>query len=409
MPRAPCDFAFCQGPQAPFLAVGHSLKLPAIPALAPARFTRAQQLADPAAPRTRVVKDVLRTGRWQVGATEQGAPIWWDVTPGTLAQIAANFATAQANGVAVNLCWGHGAPGSIAVDARDCIAPLDQVLASGDVLWATAYVTPADADRLRNPAMKASVRVMDDFTDGAGRVYPILLLHVAVVDQPVVAGQGPFHKDLSLFVRDLFLQEKQPMPLDFERTKAAVNQLLANQNVALPDDVTADNFNDALDLIVSILAQPDDGAQARADAGFGTGAEALVIDPTATMGRSLSNTLGQQLAPIVQAVRDLSVEVAQLKQGQSRQPFLEELKHLAATGCIDARTRLQLEATGAKTGYDLSILAPFAQLQMVDLSRQAQRFADGTPPDVNGVSPPLTPEQIAAAAKSLGARIPVTH
>ena len=47
-------------PAPPFLAVGHTRRLPELPDLAPPRFSPADQLAEPSLPRTRVVKDVLR-------------------------------------------------------------------------------------------------------------------------------------------------------------------------------------------------------------------------------------------------------------------------------------------------------------------------------------------------------------
>ncbi len=137
------------------------------------RFSEADQAADPTAPRTRIVKDVLRVGRWKVGVDADGAPRFWPVTEATLHQIASSFRAARAAGNQFNLCWGHGDPETKITDARDAIQPIDDLVYDPQTatLWASVYVVPDTARDLQNASRQVSVRVVDSWTDGAGNVY----------------------------------------------------------------------------------------------------------------------------------------------------------------------------------------------------------------------------------------------
>src|SRR5262245_36833544 len=95
------DLDVAQFLAAPFIPVGHSLTIPACPNL-PA--------PQEAAGRVRIVKDILRTGRWKAGRNVDGTDRFWEVTPDTLSQLADQFSDSRRRGVARNLVWGHGDP-----------------------------------------------------------------------------------------------------------------------------------------------------------------------------------------------------------------------------------------------------------------------------------------------------------
>lgn len=138
----------------------------------------------------RVVKDVLRVGNWKAGQSD------WIVTEETLKTLANDFLAMSAAGVRSSLYWGSrpdGGPlGQHGVEAKNAIAPIDQVFVQDGVLYCSAYVTDEQAKLLNNPAHQVSVGVQPNWTDGAHKKYSLALLHVAIVDQPVVTGQGPF-------------------------------------------------------------------------------------------------------------------------------------------------------------------------------------------------------------------------
>lgn len=383
----------------PFLDGGHQGCRPALPKLAPARFSPAEQAADASAPRTRLVKDVLRTGRWKVGHDERGQPVWWEVSRQTLREIARQFQLAQSRGVAQNLVWGHGDPHTKIVDPRNLIAPLDQVFVEGDTLWASAYLPADKARELRNPAHKVSVRVMENWTDGAGRAYPIMLLHVAVVDQPVLDTQGPF-VDLGL-TSSTPDAEGSSMPLDYQRTLDSVNTLLALGGLEMPDTTTEDNFNDTLDMLVGMLqgdAPPEDEAdpEAAGKSPGGTAADPGEEPPAAEMS--------QQVGRLTRQVRDLCNQVARLQRGRGRRLYLERVQDLATRGHISAREVNHFHALGERFGWDLALLDAAGERQAIDMGRYARRGAQPHAPRTHGVQPNLSPAELKEGVAALGGR-----
>ncbi len=389
-------------PAPPFLAVGHTRRLPELPDLAPPCFSPADQLAEPTLPRTRVVKDVLRVGRWKTGATMAG-PTFWEVKPQTLRTLADQYRLAQSRGISHNLVKGHGDPHSGAVHADDLVSPLDQVFVANDTLWVSAYVTPAEARTLCNPAQKVSVRVMEHWLDGAGRSYPLMLLHVALVDEPVVDSQGPFRQlGLSATAKPAsshpFSIGDLAMPIDLPRLRAVVNTLLAYWDLSLPESTTEATFADDLDALVQqVVAQETDTP---AD-------EAADAQPEA-------NDLSHTVAGLTQQLRDLAQTVAALRQtppatsspteadASGRGAFDTRLNSLAMAGNIDAKTLTKLKRVGEAHGWDLALLEPFQDVRMIDMSRVAQSLATNTPPTVPGALARKSPEELLAAVKALG-------
>lgn len=159
----------------------------------PSRFSPHDQGADLSCQATRVLKDVLSVGKWKVGIDEQGKPILFDFTPEILKAIAENFKLAKSRKVDFNLGKTHGDPRTGLIHPDDLISPIDDVATDGQKLWMSSYVSPEQAVYLaKNKSRKVSARVVWNFADGHGNIYPIQLVHVAVTDNPIVSGQGPF-------------------------------------------------------------------------------------------------------------------------------------------------------------------------------------------------------------------------
>jgi len=183
----------------------------------------------------RVVKDVLRVGTWKAGQRD------WVVTEDTLKTLSNDFAAMKANGVPCNLYWGSrpdgGPGGQHAVEAKNAIAPIDQVFTQDGVLYCSSYMTADQAKQLENPAHQVSVGVQPDWTAGDKTKYALALLHVAIVDQPVVTGQGPF-----LTLSNESLEDEDNMTPELKATLegiAATNKTLAETIITLSNEFTA--------------------------------------------------------------------------------------------------------------------------------------------------------------------------
>jgi hypothetical protein len=141
----------------------------------------------------RIVKDVVRVGRYFLGYDAAGKERFWNITPQVLAQMAENFRQMKANGQRPNLGKTHGDLETLLIHPDELMAPIDDLRVVGETLWMAAYVTPDDAKYLANPARKVSIGSLPNYSDAENRRYPgDSVLHVAVTDRPAVNGQGPF-------------------------------------------------------------------------------------------------------------------------------------------------------------------------------------------------------------------------
>lgn len=139
-----------------------------------------------------VEKDILRVGHWKPGGDS------WHVSPKTLRNICDQFKRYRANGNRVPWIVDHEG----GADQR--IGDVVALRVDGDRLVARCQVTdkryslsfgdkPGDTS-----SQEVSVEVYEPWEDGAGNRYPIALTHLANVINPVVTGQQPFKRILSL-------------------------------------------------------------------------------------------------------------------------------------------------------------------------------------------------------------------
>lgn len=346
-----------------WLPLGHASIPPVVTTkFGQSKYTAAQQAANPDKPMTRLVKDVLRVGSWKVGM-DAGQPVMWDVNRSTIALIANQFRLAQSRGIAMNLTKSHGDLLTGIVPTDDLISPLDQVLADGDCLWLSTYVTPKQAQDLTNPACKVSPYIRPNWIDGLGNKYPEMLLHVAVTDQPVLPGQGPF-------VAMANSQAKGANAMDLGTILPLINQLLsAAGGPQIPEDADETNIVGYLKMAISMVAgeetaeteTADDGTEGTLDAGDTT----VLPDAGASMTNQpakLGNKAPAWAQGLINTVKVLSNTVNQLQEGTvstRKTAYQAKVIELATAGKITPVQRTHLEKQGPALGYALSNLAVF--------------------------------------------------
>jgi len=373
-----------------WLPLGHSSIPPAVTTKFGApRFSPQQQVDNPTLPMTRLVKDVLRTGSWKVGFNAANQPLFWDVEASTLNRILACYQLGQSRGIAMNLTKSHGDLTTGIVPTDDLISPIDQIAVDNGVLWISTYVTPDQVAYLTNPACKVSPYVMSNWMDGLGNVYPEMMLHVTVTDQPVQPGQGPF-------VAMANSQANGETNMDFEQIKALFNRLMiACGGKALPDSVDETNFITIATILVDMMAGEESAEEEPADVTEGD----PVIDPEATP-IAMSNKAPAWARGLITTVKSLSSTVGELKLGtvaQNKSAYSAKVLSLASAGKITPAQRTVLEQQGAACGYALS------NLQVFDLNegkpnggRAARALGNAQEPAVEGGKKVLTDEEHAA-------------
>ncbi|MGL4461610.1 MAG: hypothetical protein ACRC1K_05605, partial [Planctomycetia bacterium] len=285
-------------------------------------------------------KDVLRVGVWC-------KPEWarpWRVGPAVMQRLVDAFDRMRRHRVASYLVWNHSR------DARDRVGRVLGLRIVGDRLVARLGVAdPATAARLvADPDAEVSIEAVENFRDGAGRVYPLALTHVAIVQHPVVSGQEPFQRVLRLAdvpspssplpPKGTFAMSDDP--LDVRAVVDAVNELLAAWNipVSLPFDAAADELVDRL----RELRDQGPGATPLA--------AAAAADPAA------------KLTALRHENDDLRRRLSTADDQRRVERFTAALDGLSATGRIIPAIRADLTELGRRGRWDLALLTPFERM-----------------------------------------------
>ena len=133
-------------------------------------------------------KDVLAVGDWQTRGRQ------WRVTSAILDRLVRNWQRGHARGLRIPVVWNHSH------DARDQIGEVTRLFVVGHRLMARFRVTDRWATRrLGVVSHHASVEVLQDWHDGHGNHYDLMLTHIGIVALPVVTKQSTFRRVQTLF------------------------------------------------------------------------------------------------------------------------------------------------------------------------------------------------------------------
>lgn len=293
--------------------------------------------------KVRLVKDLLRVGSWPIGVGADGTVQKWDVSEATLGEIEQVFTTQKAEGQTRPLQWGHADPstGSANVPPEKVIDYWESVWHEDGTLWGEVYVKDDVAEDLK--LVKRPISVGVDYLGNIltpGTVTPVknALLHVGIVDQGAMPGQGGF-------VQMAAPLEKSPM--DFEAVKELVNSMLGQlkDGLTLPEDVTPENIVSVTKAMLSALGAP--AAEEPAEEEPPTGP--VVTDPPADMAQmgALVVKQGKQIAQLTSALQILSNHKADDK----KSAFTKHVESLVQAG-FPAKSQQALLNVGAANDWD---------------------------------------------------------
>lgn len=308
---------------------GWCAPVPALESLiGPPRFTIEDQVIDARKPMTRMVKDILRVGRFRMRMDPYtGHRRLEEVTPDMLRSYVENFQRAKQNGVPFNLGKTHGDPLTGLLHPDDIIQPLDDLVTDGQTLWAVVYVTPDQAEYLENNGRLTSPALAWNWQDGEGRMYPHQVLHVAVTDNPIVPGQRPFVRMSNSTGDQKMGMETTSDGLPFGDVKMLVEGFLELSDMELPSDVNEDTL---IPVAKALLLQLQNlGAEQDEEEPSPSGADvngssqtqpALDTSPAGSTSAALANTAGATVDP--EAEGDDDEEDAPVATNESEQAFV---------------------------------------------------------------------------------------
>jgi hypothetical protein len=338
-----------------------------------AKYSPQQQQIDPTEPRTRVVKDVIRVGRWKVGPNQ-----YETFSAARLIEVVRCFQEAKSRGYEFNLCKTHGKKGQVHPD--DFISPIDDLRFDGKTLWATVYVTPEQRKYLKNPAMKTSPGLFPNWVDGRGKKYGCQMVHLAVTDTPVVSGQGRF----------ITLANEQGTAMDFAALVELLNALLKKTgSPALPDDVSEETLMDSLKAIVEAMADPEseDDKDGKGEMPMEMANQQAETAKILDLIQMAVEKIGEMDGKLV----TMSNEQTAIKKDR----YADRVAELLGEGRITAGQRDALVKDGESVRWDLSNLQEFASRPALYRSaRFSAGLATDGEPDVDGVAKTKTTERI---------------
>ena len=376
------------------------------------KFDSEHQLSNPDKQMTRVCKDVLRVGKWKVGFSESGDPIFWEVTPQVLAELELNFKKQKEKGIEHPLCWGHTEQGKADIDSREVLSQIDEVKVVGDTLWVSSYVNPVQSVSLQNTKRQVSIGSLNDYEDGEGELFPgWSLIHVAVVEHPVVHAQDGFVQ-LSLHKSD---NSKGKSMFTLEPWVKALNSFLpAGSDIPLEGDgaITEDNADEMLALVMSLTGNKaeepteeepagDEVAEIVPDTGDTPAIEKLPVEMQNQIRKdpALLSVFKYLHGQVSKAQNELAL--LQASERKSKKDAYESQVDRMGKAGLDGVTVLDLKNRGQSMGYDLSLLKSWEKLCDTALMNSQTVQLSNSQPSNPSVKKQKSQEDIERQAKSL--------
>lgn len=326
----------------------------------------------------RVVKDILHVGKHKIGYDAAGKEVYWTVTPQTLAQILKDFQQAKRLNIPCNLGKTHG-DDDLLIHPDDLIAPIADLKIASDVLWMSAYVTPEQAEYLKNPARLVSPAIIPNYTR-AGHRFAEYLTHVAVTDRPVQANQLPF-----LAMADTAGGgSMNPELVD------AINMLMEAAGLSkLADVVDEADLISQLKGVSAALGKTVTPAETEPPVPAEGGDMAAELNLPG-MAPALADTIRKMFDQQGKMIKQLSDDLSARKLADAaaaKNAFSVRIGELLGAG-VPKTTLDGKKALADKLGsYDLALLDGLAPTLNTGVNSKARKMADPNPPNLTGSDP----------------------
>lgn len=304
----------------------------------------------------RLCREVLREGEWLIGDDPNDPSKYLPCTPTVIEAVRLTATERSDAGINVPLQWDHNPDNAARTDDSQKVVDYFEEFwvethAHGQSLWAGCY--PGDKfDELSKLKLPVSPFILWAVTDGTGRVWRNVLMHVALVDHATIPAQNGFVA--------MALPETRTPSVDFAKAVEIINGLLAqiNPKLKIPDTVTDEaGLQMYLDMVASLTGSDADSEDS-GDMGEVTPPGDVPTDPVA-----------MALAPLNKELAQLRAEIAVLrgqKEVNAEQSFKTEVENAIAMG-LPANARDSLIQLGKANEWDIKCLDSFKSMPGVSL------------------------------------------
>jgi hypothetical protein len=337
----------------------------------------------------RLCREILREGKWLVGSDPSCETDYLDATPMFLDRLCKITQERAASGMLVPLQWDHNPENGLHTDDSTKVEDYfeefwceshDGVMS----LWAACYPGSkyAELSEVKNPV---SPHIQSRVVDGTGKVWPVALLHVALVDHATIPGQNGFVA--------MALTSGTPI-VDIAQVIQMLNQVLniVKPGLSIPDTVADPaQLETLLSTILSML-----GADAEEEA---TEDPAVMTD-TGNADMAMPDAVAMSLKSLKADLARLTAEVTVLrgqKEQSAKDAFSAAVDGAIAMG-LPAASRDALLKVGHATDWDIAQLDAFKSMGTVALGLKSTKIVEqGTPDEEYAIlaEAGLSPEAIA--------------
>ncbi|CAB4177844.1 hypothetical protein UFOVP1004_28 [uncultured Caudovirales phage] len=338
--------------------------------LHPELLPRSAPVADPTRG-PRLVREVCREGRWFVGGDPVNESAYYTITPALNRQIVETWAQREEAGIRCPLQRDHSTDGihtaspNVVLYWDECW--LEDGFPHGSSVFCGCYPGPRLDELVQEPC-PVSPDIQRQVVDGTGKVWPVVMMHVALVDHATIPRQNGFVQMALAESSVVSKSQEEKKTMDFAKFVESINQLLGviKPGLALPETVDEASFDSVFSMVLKMVGAEetaeDDGDGADSEDAADVATDASEGDPVSMSLKSLTKEVAK-----LKAMVGVSLS---LGGNSAKERFTGEVDAMVSNG-FPAGSRGSLLALGKAGGWNVSDLDEFKAMPGLSLSLQS--------------------------------------
>lgn len=314
----------------------------------------------------RLVREVVREGRWLIGDDPSADSNYLSITPQMLETLRRLCQERVDAGILVPLQWDHNPDNELHTDDSQRVIDYFEEFwledhEHGKSLWAGFY-PGSKTETLAELKTPVSPFIKWNVADGTGKIWPVALVHVALVDLATIPAQNGFVA--------MALPETAGLKnVEISAVIEMLNKLLGmiKPGLAIPDTVTdAEQLAAFLDMALSVVGGEEPAEDSPAED----------VPPVLETPPAVAMSLKAVNAELAKVRAEIAVLRGQ-KEQDSERAFVNAVDGAIAMG-LPAVSKDALLALGKANDWNVASLEPFKSMGSVALGLKSPKSV--TPP-----------------------------